>query len=102
MAGQKVVLEWMGNNRMIISIANNYKTIEHQLRKYSFEFLKVSPEPLNLLEDLNQHNPQMIFDAQKPNLLAASIVYIYLKRKAMFALRVGNLIPVQRTELKVA
>jgi len=59
---------------------NNYKTIEHQLRKYSFEFLKVSPEPLNMLETLKQNNPQMIEDAQKPNLLGAAIVYVYLKR----------------------
>lgn len=61
-------------------MTDNYKTIEHQLRKYSFKFLKVSSEPLNMLEALNQHNPQIIIDAQKPNLLAASIVYIYLKR----------------------
>jgi len=61
-------------------VSDNYKTIEHQLRKYSFEFLKVSPEPLKMLEVLNKHNPQMIIDALKPNLLAAAIVYIYLKR----------------------
>ena len=59
---------------------NNYKTIEHQLRKYSFEFLKVSPEPLNMLEKIQNSNPQMIEDAQKPNLLGAAIVYVYLKR----------------------
>ena len=59
---------------------DNYKTIEHRLRKYSFEFLKVSEEPLKMLQTLNENNPQMIIDAQKPNLLAASIVYIYLKR----------------------
>lgn len=61
-------------------MTDNYKTIEHKLRKYSFEFLKVSPEPLNMLETLNKNNPQMIQDAQKPNLLAGAIVYIYLKR----------------------
>ncbi len=61
-------------------MTNNYKTIEHQLCKYSFEFLKVSQEPLNMLETLNEINPQMITDAQKPNLLAAAIVYTYLKR----------------------
>ena len=59
---------------------DNDKTIEHQLRKYSFEFLKVSEEPLKMLQTLNENNPQIIIDAQKPNLLAASIVYIYLKR----------------------
>jgi len=58
----------------------NYKTIEHQLRKYSFEFLKVSPEPLNMLDKIQNSNPQMIEDAQKPNLLGAAIVYVYLKR----------------------
>lgn len=60
-------------------MSENYKTIEHQLRKYSFEFLKVSPEPLSMLEKLNENNPQMIIDAKKPNLLAAALVYIYLK-----------------------
>lgn len=60
-------------------MTNNYKTIEHQLRKYSFEFLKVSNEPLEMLDSLNENYPQMITDAVKPNLLAAAIVYIYLK-----------------------
>jgi len=59
---------------------NNYKIIEQQLRKYSFEFLKVSQEPLNMLEKLHENYPQMIEDAQKPHLLGAAIVYIYLKR----------------------
>ena len=59
---------------------DNYKTIEHQLRKYSFEFLKVSEEPLQMLEMLNENNARMIEGAQKPNLLAASIIYTYLKR----------------------
>jgi len=61
-------------------MTNNYSTIEHQLRKYSFEFLKVSDEPLKMLDRLNEEHPNIIIDAQKPNLLAASIVYIYLKR----------------------
>ncbi len=64
-------------------MTDNYKTIQHHLRKYSFEFLKVSPEPLNMLEILSENNPQMIQDAQKPNLLAAAIVYIYLKRNKL-------------------
>lgn len=58
----------------------NYNTIKLQLRKYSFEFLKVSDEPLIMLDRLNDEHPQMIIDAQKPNLLAAAIVYVYLKR----------------------
>ena len=58
----------------------NYNTIKTQLRKYSFEFLKVSDEPLIMLERLNDEHPNMIIDAQKPNLLAAAIVYVYLKR----------------------
>ena len=61
------------------NMSDNHKTIEHQLRKYSFEFLKVSNEPLEILSSLNEKYPQMINDALKPNLLAASIVYIYLK-----------------------
>lgn len=64
-------------------MTNNYKTIEHQLRKYSFEFLKVSNEPLEMLQTLNETNPNMITDAKKPNLLAASIIYVYLKRNKL-------------------
>ncbi len=62
---------------------SNYNTIKAQLRKYSFEFLKVSDEPLEMLERLNDEHPQMIIDAQKPNLLAAAIVYVYLKRNKL-------------------
>jgi len=61
-------------------MTDNSKIIEHQLRKYSFEFLKVSQEPLNMLETLNETNPQMIIDAKKSNLLASAIIYTYLKR----------------------
>jgi len=61
----------------------NYKTIEHQIRKYSFEHLKVSEVPLIMLEDLNEVNPQMIESAQKPNLLAAAIIYVFLKKSDM-------------------
>jgi len=60
-------------------MSDNYRTIEHQIRKYSFEFLKVSNEPLEMLSSLYEKHPQMIIDALKPNLLAAAIVYIYLK-----------------------
>lgn len=60
-------------------MSDNYRTIEHQIRKYCFEFLKVSNEPLEMLSSLYEKHPQMIIDALKPNLLAAAIVYIYLK-----------------------
>lgn len=50
-------------------MTNNYTTIEHQLRKYSFEFLKVSDEPLKMLDRLNEEHPNIIIDAQKPNQL---------------------------------
>ena len=33
---------------------NNYNTIKIQLRKYSFEFLKVSNDPLDMLERLKE------------------------------------------------
>ena len=62
---------------------NNYKVIEHKIRKYSFEFLKVSEIPLIMLENLNDTHPQMIENAQKPDLLAASIIYVYLKKSGM-------------------
>jgi len=62
---------------------DNYKRIEHQIRKYSFEHLKVSEVPLIMLEDLNEINPQMIENAQKPNLLAAVIIYVFLKKSGL-------------------
>ena len=64
-------------------MTDNYKTIEHQLRKYSFEFLKVSDIPLVMLSELYEIYPQIIENAQKPNLLAAAIIYIFLKNNNM-------------------
>ena len=58
----------------------NYNIIKTQLRKYSFEFLKVSDEPLQMLERLKDEHPHMIEEAHKPNLLAAAIVYVYLRK----------------------
>ena len=58
----------------------NYNIIKTMLRKYSFEFLKVSNEPLDMLERLKDEHPQMIEEAHKPYLMAAAIVYVYLKR----------------------
>ena len=57
----------------------NYNTIKQLLRKYSFEYLKVSDEPLMLLDRLNELHSETIEYAQKPNLLAAAIVSVYLK-----------------------
>jgi tetratricopeptide (TPR) repeat protein len=64
-------------------MSENYKTIEHQLRKYSFEFLKVNEEPLNMLLELHEIYPQIIENAQKANLLAAAIIYVFLKNNNM-------------------
>jgi tetratricopeptide (TPR) repeat protein len=61
----------------------NYKTIEHQIRKYSFEFLKVSEVPLIMLENLNEINPEMIDNAKKPNLLAAAIIFVFLRKSRL-------------------
>ena len=36
-----------------------------------------------MLENLNDINPQMIENAQKPNLLAAAIIYVFLKKSGM-------------------
>lgn len=59
---------------------DNYTLIAELLRNYCTEFLGANEEPARMLETLQQNNPQIIPDAQKPNLLAAAIVYIYLKR----------------------
>jgi len=58
----------------------NYNIIKTMLRKYSFEFLKVSNEPLEMLDRLKDEHPNMIEEAHKPHLLAAAIVYVYLTR----------------------
>ncbi len=58
---------------------NNYKTVEQLIRKYSFEKLKNKQDVLELLEKLDSENPQMIINAQKLELLAAALIYSYLK-----------------------
>ena len=62
---------------------SNYKNIKHQIRKYSFEFLKVNKEPLVMLDNLNEIYPDIIKNAKKPNLLAAAIIYVFLKNNGM-------------------
>jgi tetratricopeptide (TPR) repeat protein len=57
----------------------NYNSIKTLLRKYSFEFLKVSNEPFTMLDHLDKEYPEIIQDAQNLNLLAAAIVTVYLK-----------------------
>ena len=65
------------------NIKTNYKKLQHMLLKYSFEKLKVSKEPEKLLDFLKKNNPSMIENAQKPELLAAAIVYVHLKRNKL-------------------
>jgi len=60
-------------------MSENYKIVEQLIRKYSFEELKNNQEVLALLKKLDNKNPQMIEDAQKLELLAAALIYSYLK-----------------------
>ncbi|MDF1880003.1 hypothetical protein JHD50_01595 [Sulfurimonas sp. MAG313] len=61
----------------------NYKEIEKLVLKYSFEKLKVSKEPEKLLKLLHKNNPEMIINAQNLGLLAAAIIYVYLKMNSL-------------------
>lgn len=62
---------------------DNHNRVEHFIRKFSFERLMVNPEPLELFEQLQIISPQTISDAQKPELLAAAIIYLYLKKSRL-------------------
>ena len=61
----------------------NYKQLEHLVLKYSFEKLMMSKEPEKLLNTLVQKAPEMIENAQNIELLAAAIIYSYLKRDGL-------------------
>jgi len=60
-----------------------YEYLQKILRKYSFQYLKTSNEPLELLEKLKEVNPDMIMAAEKLDLLAGAIVYYYVKNKEL-------------------
>ena len=61
----------------------NYETIKSKLRKYSFQYLKVSEEPVEMLEYLHEEYPEVIESARNPDLLAAALVYIYVKKEGL-------------------
>ena len=58
---------------------SNYMTMKALLRKYSFQYLRVSDEPIMMLDYLEKAFPQIIESARNPNLLAAAIIYVYAK-----------------------
>jgi len=60
-----------------------YNNIKSQLRKYSFQHLKVSEEPVIMLEYLKEEFPEVIEGAQNPNLLSAAIVSMYIKQEGL-------------------
>ena len=64
-------------------MSENYNIVKTQLQEYSFEFLKNSDGLQNMFDKLNDKRPNMIINAQKPNLLAAAIVYVYLRRNRL-------------------
>ena len=60
-----------------------YEYLQKILRQYSFQYLKVSNNPLELLEKLKEANPDMIMVSEKLDLLAGAIVYYYVKNKGL-------------------
>ena len=64
-------------------VTEKYNEIKTQLRKYSFQYLKVSEEPVVMLEYLKEEYDDIIERVQNPNLLAAAIVFIYVKKAGL-------------------
>jgi len=60
-----------------------YEYLQKILRKYGFQYLKVSNEPLKLLEKLKEINPNMIIKAKNLDLLASAIVLYFLKKEGL-------------------
>ena len=58
----------------------NYEKIKQQIKRYSFEKLKNSKQPLQYLEELQEKNSTMIENAVKPELISAAIIFSYLRR----------------------
>ena len=61
----------------------DYKTLKAKLRKFSFQYLKVSEEPVKMLEYLEEEYPEVLEAARNPDLLAAALVYIYVKQEGL-------------------
>ena len=58
----------------------NYEYIKLQIKKYSFEKLKVSKEPEKLFEKLYNLKSEMIENAVVPELISAAVIYSYIRR----------------------
>ena len=58
----------------------NYEKIKQQIKRYSFEKLKNTQQPLQYLEELQDKNSTMIENAVKPELISGAIIYSYLRR----------------------
>ena len=68
------------NKGEIGKMQTNYNAIKTQLRKFSFEVFGGNDTLVQLLDRLQELHPERIKNAKKPNLLAASLVYLYLKK----------------------
>ncbi len=64
-------------------MTKNYRRLEHLILKYSFEKLQVSKEPEKLFKIFAKNAPEMIENAQNLELLAAALIYAYLKREGL-------------------
>jgi len=62
---------------------SNYEYIKFQIKKYSFEKLKVSKEPEELFEKLYNAKRQMIENAVVPELISAAVIYSYLRQNKL-------------------
>jgi tetratricopeptide (TPR) repeat protein len=61
----------------------HYDTLKQLILKYCFEKLQNNQDALKLLVALQTRQPQKIEDAKNLELLAASLIYIYLKREGL-------------------
>jgi len=57
----------------------NYQITQNLIRRFCFERLKNNQEPLEHFEMLGRVNSAMINGAKKPELLAAAVIYSYLR-----------------------
>jgi len=64
-------------------MSTKYSTIKTKLRKFSFEHLKASEEPIRMLEYLHAEYPEVIGQARNPDLLAAALAYLYVKKEGL-------------------
>ena len=60
-----------------------YRCLAKRVREYSFKYLKVSDDPIELLNSLRDLYPAMISNVKNLDLLAAAIVYYHVRAERL-------------------